>query len=133
MKKVFPLIITIVFVNLSAFCQIQRTIPTKPKIDTTSSQMQGEKVGRRQMMKELGLSRAQMGKFKEAMQDIKSQKAALEADTTLTPAARQEKGRELRKLQAEKMNGILDEVQRAKLKKMRLDKKDMKQEETGLQ
>jgi hypothetical protein len=40
----------------------------------------------------------------------------------------QPKSRELRKQQAEKMNAILDETQREKLKKLRLDKKDMKKE-----
>jgi Spy/CpxP family protein refolding chaperone len=88
MKKLITLTALLISFSLASFSQIQRSVTPKAKKDSAapiSNEMQGEdKMGRKEMMKELNLTRQQKMKLKEAMQDIKSQKAALDADTTLS-------------------------------------------------
>lgn len=129
MKKTISLAALLISFSLVSTAQIQRTVAPKPKKDSIINNMQGETVNRKQMMKELNLTREQRGKMKEAMQDVKTKKDAIDADTTLSTAARQQKMRELRKTQMEKMNDILTPEQKEKFRKIRLDKKDMKKGE----
>ncbi len=132
MKRSFPLVAFLLSLSSLSFSQIQRVSKSKPLQDSASAQMQSkpaDKNGRKQMLKELDLSREQRGKLKDIMKGGKSQKATLDADTTLSAPARQQKNRELKKLQAEKIMGILNEEQKTKFKKLRASQKGTKTEE----
>ncbi|MEP6677366.1 MAG: hypothetical protein ABJA78_19555 [Ferruginibacter sp.] len=128
MKKIVLFTGMMVALTSMSFSQIQRKAA---KLSTDSASMQApdnQQAGRKEMMRELNLSRQQKVKLKEAMQDMKAKKQAVDADTTLNASARQQKMRELKKMQLEKMNSILNEEQKEKLKQMRLNKKTGKKE-----
>lgn len=127
MKRV--IVFTAIAALFSSFCfgQIQRKQAKAMDSATTASAAQNSHSGG--MMRELNLDRQQKMKIKEAMQDMKAKKQSIDSDTTLTATVRQQKMKELRKIQIEKINSILTDQQREKLKQLRMDKKGAKKEE----
>lgn len=119
-------------VSLS-FAQVQRQ---KKQVDKTDSAgtgaVQKEDAGpnRKEMMKELNLTKEQKSKIKEFRQAAQSKKAAIEGDDTLKPEEKQAKLKDLRKELQKNTMSVLSREQKIKLLQMRSDKKGGAMEET---
>ena len=128
MKKIIAITLISVLTVTTSFAQIQRT--PKAKMDSAVTQeAAAPKTGRGQMIKSLNLTRQQKLKMKEIMQDSKAKKQAIDSDTTLVGAAKQQKMRALRKEQFEKINSMLTDEQKEKFKQLRSENKGMKKDE----
>lgn len=71
------------------------------------------------MAASLGLSDAQKAQMRPILQSARQQAKAIRADTTLTPAARQAKMKDLRRSTRQQTMAVLTPAQRQKLKSMR--------------
>ena len=80
---------------------------------------QQQKINRRDMMKELNLSKEQRKQLKEIRQSNQSAKAAIENNTGLSAEQKQKELKALRRQQLEKMKAILTPEQLEKFKKLR--------------
>src|SRR6476660_7201336 len=102
MKKIL-FILALTVSTASAMAQIERARKVKTTSDTTSTgaavTMNDDKQSRKEMIKELNLTKEQKGKFKEMQQNIKAKKEAIENDEKLSDTEKKEKLRELRKEQ----------------------------------
>ena len=129
MKKLM-IILALSAVTGSAMAQLQRAKKPKTTSDTTATgvaTMKEDKQSRKQMMRELNLTKEQKGKFKEMQQNMKAKKEEIENDDKLSDTEKKEKLRELRKEQMKNTDSILNDEQREKMKQMRKDKmKEMK-------
>lgn len=125
MKKVL-FILALTVSTASAMAQIERARKVKTTSDTTSTgaavTMNDDKQSRREMIKELNLTKEQKGKFKEMQQNMKAKKEAIENDEKLSDTEKKQKLRELRKEQMKATDNILNDEQREKMKQMRKDK-----------
>ncbi len=132
MKKLLSLIALSLIVSLS-FAQVQRQ---KKQVDKTDSSgtgaVQKEDAGpnRKEMMKELNLTKEQRSKIKEFRQAAQSKKAAIESDDTLKPEEKLAKLKDLRKELQKNTMSVLSKEQKMKLLQMRSDKKGGAMEET---
>jgi Spy/CpxP family protein refolding chaperone len=104
--------------------QIRRTGPDKPKTDSAGmpAPASEEKMKRKEMVKELKLTKAQKEKFKEMRKAAKNKKEGIEDNDKLSQEEKDKELKELRKEQGEKMDTLLTDEQKEKLKKIR--KKD---------
>ncbi|MEI2749483.1 MAG: hypothetical protein V9E88_12060 [Ferruginibacter sp.] len=119
MKKTAFLIL-LVTASISGFSQVRRESGnTINDSIITVADANKDKRSKREMMKELNLTRDQRQKLKEAKSSNQSAKAAIENDNTLTADQKKVKLRELRKAQLEKLKTILSPEQIEKLRKMR--------------
>lgn len=118
MKKTAFLIL-LVTMCASGFSQVRRESNIVKEDSVTVVDTQKDKRSRRDMMKELNLTRDQRQKLKESKSSNQSAKAAIENDNTLTADQKKVKLRELRKAQLEKLKTILSPEQIEKLRKMR--------------
>ena len=114
-----PLILT-AFILMSLFtsAQIERK-PMKVKSDSTSAASPGVETGkpnREEIFKELDLTREQRIKLKEIRQSNKEAKDAVENNTGLSDQDKKKQLRELQKAQAEKVQAILTDEQKAKFR-----------------
>jgi Spy/CpxP family protein refolding chaperone len=129
MKKVL-IMLAISTITATAMAQIQRAV--KPKAVTSDTTTTGssntmtpakdDKGSRREMIKELNLTREQKGKFREMQQNMKAKKEAIENDDKLSDIEKKEKLRALRKEQMTITDSILNDEQREKMRQMRKDK-----------
>jgi dTDP-4-dehydrorhamnose 3,5-epimerase-like enzyme len=110
MKKI-PFILMLSIFTSTGFAQVQRNQVKKTAIDPT----QQPKV----KIKELNLSKDQRGKLKEMKQENKAAKDEVENDATLSQRQKKQQLRALKRQHAEKMNTILTDDQRVKLREMR--------------
>ena len=110
MKKILFVLMLSIFAS-AGFAQVQRNQVKKPITD--SSQKAKVKI------KELNLSKEQRGKLKEMKQENKAAKDQVENDATLSDKQKKQQLRALKRQNAEKMNTILTDDQKAKLKEMR--------------
>jgi Spy/CpxP family protein refolding chaperone len=126
MKKICS-VITFVFLAACSFAQVQRnkaTTLTRPdSTGTVAEKRKGNGMDKKQMMKDLDLSREQKIKFKELRQSMKEKKEAIESDDKLSGPEKEAKLKELRKEQAKNTMSILTPEQKVKMLKMRKDKK----------
>jgi Spy/CpxP family protein refolding chaperone len=83
----------------------------------------GQKAKKKQMMKDLDLTKEQRGQMKEFHKSIKEKKETINNDPSLTEVQKKEKMKDLHKEQKEKMNTILTPEQKEKLKKERKNAK----------
>jgi len=119
----------IAFVLLTAcsFAQVQRnktTTLTRPdSTGTVTEKRKGNGMDKKQMMRELDLSKEQKIKFKELRQSMKEKKEAIENDDKLSDPEKEAKLKELRQEQAKNTMSILTPEQKVKMLKMRKDKK----------
>jgi len=126
MKKICSMI---AFVLLAAcsFAQVQRnkttTLARADSAGTVTEKRKGNEMDKKQMMRELDLSREQKVKFKELRQSMKEKKEAIENDDKLSGPEKEAKLKELRKEQAKNTMSILTPEQKVKMLKMRKDKK----------
>ena len=79
----------------------------------------GEALNRKQMMRDLNLTREQQIKLKDTRQSNREKMEVITNDDKLSTEQKEAKIRELKKAQAMNMQGILNEEQRQKMKAMR--------------
>ena len=116
--KIPVIILSILFSNLISNAQIKREPAVTAKTDTISfsSANTNEKMNRKDRLKELELTREQKIKMKEIRQSNQAAKAAIENNTGLSEEEKKKQLRALQKEQAQKVQAILTEEQRAKFK-----------------
>ncbi|MEO5944148.1 MAG: hypothetical protein ABIP30_08540 [Ferruginibacter sp.] len=110
MKKILFVLMLSIFTSVG-FAQVRRTQVKKPVPD--SSQKAKVKI------KELNLSKDQRGKLKEMKQENKTAKDQVENDATLSEKQKKQQLKALKRQNAEKMNTLLTDDQREKLREMR--------------
>ena len=79
--------------------------------------------GKQKALKELNLTKEQKQQVKAVRQDSKAEQDAIINDTTLTEAQRKEKLKIVKGDAAKKLQGILTEEQRSKLRTMKQGKR----------
>lgn len=115
-----------------SFAQVQRQKKEilKPGTDSTvTTQKEDAGLNKREMMKELNLTKEQKQKLKDFRQAAQAKKEAIENDNTLKPEERETKLKELRKEQMKNTMSVLSQEQKMKLLQMRRDKKGAKMDE----
>lgn len=115
MKKIFSVIFFAGIFVIKASAQIQRETDSTQNIVANS----GKKVQQREMMKNLNLTKEQIGQLKEFHRSIKQKKDGIINDATLTEEQRKSKLKELHKEQKEKLNSVLTPEQKEKLREER--------------
>jgi len=132
MKKIV-LMMALVFLATFSFAQVQRNKTSSlAKTDSTNTGIEKKKadgMDKKQMLKELDLSREQKIKLKELRQSMKQKKEAIENDDKLSDPEKQTKLKELRQEQAKNTMSILTPEQKVKMLKLRKEKKGMEMEE----
>ena len=110
-------------ISILSIAQVQRTGTPSRKTDSVATAQgtnnAGNDMNKKKMMRELDLTKEQKIKLKEAREANKSKQEAISNDDKLTPEQKDAKMRELRRTQAQNMQGILNEEQKAKMKAMR--------------
>jgi Spy/CpxP family protein refolding chaperone len=119
MKKLFVFAISLGFFAPHATAQVKREV--NPSQTSQSNAVQKNK--KKEMMKELNLTKEQRGQMKEFHKSMKQKKEDINNDNTLTEAQKKDKMKELHKEQKEKMKAILTPEQKEKMKEQ---KKNMK-------
>ncbi len=121
MMKIFSLILLMTANVLFANAQTQRkkNNPPTTAADSVTSVTGKPNQQKKQMLKELNLSKIQKSKLKAIRQMAKQQKEAIDNDETLSPAQRETKLKDLKREQAKNTMDILNEEQKAAMKKMR--------------
>ncbi len=131
MKKVTAFIVLTFIISLS-FAQVQRKVKAENKSDSSTNTIErkkGDKVNKKQMIRELDLTKEQKGKLKEQRKSAKDKKEAIQNNESLSAEQKEAKLKELQKEQAKSTMGILNEEQKEKMKKMRKEKKAKKMDE----
>ena len=135
MKKLMALVAFSLIISLS-FAQVQRQKKVKANTDSTRAVAAAKEdagLNKREMMKELDLSKEQKSKIKEFRQAAQSKKAAIESDDSLKADEKQAKLKELRRELQKNTLSVLSREQKMKLLQMRNDKKGGAMEETDNQ
>ena len=104
-------------VTLTASAQIERK-PVIAKADSTQTtgNVKANKQTQKDRLKDLDLTKEQKAKVKEIRQAGKSAKEAIEKNTELSETDKKKQLRDLQKAQAQKVQAILTEEQKAKFK-----------------
>lgn len=113
-------------ITFASFAQIQRQKKETAKTDSSASaavQTKDEGPNKKEMMKELDLSKEQKLKIKAFRQDAQAKKDAIENDITLKPEEKQAKLKDVRKELQQNTMSVLTREQKLKLLKMRSEKK----------
>jgi hypothetical protein len=123
MKKILSLLLfctAVVTVN----AQIQRKKTVVADSAAVSTDKAAKTTGdRKQMLKELNLTKAQKVKLKGMRQDGKTKMDAVQNDTQLSAEEKKTKLKELKKQQLQNTLSVLNDEQKAKFKQMQKDKK----------
>ena len=131
MKKVILLFI-ICISNLFAVAQTQRK-KNNPQSSTADSATgvinKTNRQYKKQMVKDLNLTKIQKSKLKEIRHTGKQKKEAIENDATLTAAQRETKLKDLKRELAKNTMELLNDEQKAKMKQMRKEKNQQSIEE----
>jgi hypothetical protein len=125
MKRIIAVTVLSLAFSLS-FAQVQRQKKEVDKSDSsanTTAQKQDAGMDRKEMMRDLDLTKEQKGKLKEIRQAGKAKKEAIENDEKLSADEKQAKLKDLKKEQAKSTMSILSREQKLKLLKMRQEKK----------
>jgi hypothetical protein len=133
MKKLSVLIV-FSFIVTSSFAQVERKSNHSVKTDSvkhnTVSKHDSDGVNKRQMMKDLNLSKEQKIKLKEARQANKAKKEAIENDAKLSNEEKEAQLKALHQEQAKNTMNILNEEQKEKIKRKLKEKKGRKSEKS---
>lgn len=125
------LLMVVCFAGFSTFAQIQRKVADTNRV--TENRQSGvrndqasisKKKDQLKMVKELKLTREQKGKLKEMRQANEAKRAAIMNDDSLTEAQKQAQLKAIQRAGAVDLQGILNETQKKKMKKLRKDRKD---------
>ena len=125
MKKYSSIVVLFTLISFLSQAQVQRA-PVKQRTDsvTTTAKIEKDNKSKKEIFKELDLSREQKVKLKELNQSMKASKEALENDTTLTEADKKAKLKALKKEQAQKIQALLTEEQKIKFRELRNKNRD---------
>lgn len=118
------LVLALTLISLLSFAQVERKTAVKDQADSVSTASFKEQAGkndRKQMIKDLHLTREQQAKMKEIYQSGRSKKEALLNDNKLTNEDRQAKLRVLQKEQFDNTMRILNDEQKQKMRNGRAD------------
>jgi Spy/CpxP family protein refolding chaperone len=111
------------FISLLSLAQVQRVVTPKPADSLSrlngSPDEKNNRGNRKQMMRELNLTREQRGKIKEIRQSNMAKRDEINNNDSLTPAQKEAKLRELKRSQAQSTMSILSDEQKAKAKAIR--------------
>lgn len=117
MKKLL-FVFTICLLTTAGFSQVQRKVVK----DTSTASANSNKQNRKQTFAELDLTKEQKSKLKEMRQANKSGRDEVENDTTLTADQKKQKLNAMKSENARKMNDLLTDDQKKKMRKMRKQK-----------
>ncbi len=130
MKKLSALIVCSFIITL-CFAQVERksnhavkTDSVKHRIDTRDD---SGRVNRKQMMKELNLSKEQKIQLKEARRASKAKKETIENDDKLGKEEKEAQLKTLREEQAKGTMDVLNDEQKEKIKRRMKEKKGKKE------
>lgn len=121
--KIPAIAISLLAITLTASAQIERKTETL-KTDSAKTEVatvKADKQSRKELMKDLDLTREQRSKMKEIMQANKAAKDAIDNNSQLSEQEKKKQLRELKKDQAQKIQAILTPEQREKFKANRQD------------
>ena len=114
------------FISVFSIAQVQRVVTPKPLDSTARSNGNiGEKnnrADRKQMLRELNLTKEQRVKFKEMRQANMAKRDEINNNDSLTQEQKDAKLRELKRTQAQSTMTILNDEQKEKMKAMRAAK-----------
>ena len=118
-KATFCLAFT--FFSFLSIAQVQRVVTPKP-VDSGSATKENltdnKKVDRKQMFRELNLSKEQRSKLKEIRQSNTAKRDAISNNDSLTQDQKDARLRELKREKAQSIMPVLNEEQKAKMKTM---------------
>jgi hypothetical protein len=112
--KTPALILALLFSSFISTAQIER-IPKK----TDSLAGSNSRSGKKDLVKELGLSTGQQAKLKEIRQTIRMKRKAIDNNDQLSDEEKKKQLRELQRSQAKSIEEILTDEQREKFRKNR--------------
>ena len=103
-----------------SMAQVQRT-PVKQKTDSSTvvTDPEKNKGSRKEMFRELDLTKEQKMKMKEINQSMKASKESIENDTALSEIEKKEKLRALKKEHVQKIQALLTEEQKVKFRQLK--------------
>ncbi len=128
MKKIISLLLTVVVV-INANAQVQRKHTVQNVKDTAATMnMADDKMKKKDMMRELNLTKQQRLKLKEMRQAGKAKMDEIENDSKLSDSEKKLKLKELKKQQMEGTMSVLNDEQKAKMKAMRKEQKGNKKD-----
>lgn len=120
MKKT-ALCLAFTFISFLSIAQLQRVV-TPRRVDSASAVKEkfneDNKAGRKQMLRELNLTKEQRSKLKEIRQTNKAKTEAVNNNDSLTQEQKDAKLRELKREKAQSIMPVLNEEQKAKMKTM---------------
>ena len=135
MKKISILLLFAGSISLS-FAQVQRTkTASKQSSDSLSATIETKQTGKlkkRQMMRELDLTKEQTGKLKEIKQANKAKTEEVLNNDKLTQEEKDAKLKTLHQQQAKNTLTVLNDEQKGKIKKMRTEKRKNKKSGTEM-
>ena len=135
MKKISILLLFAGSISLS-FAQVQRTkTASKQSSDSLSATIETKQTGKlkkRQMMRELDLTKEQKGKLKEIKQANKAKTEEVLNNDKLTQEEKDAKLKTLHQQQAKNTLTVLNDEQKGKIKKMRTEKRKNKKSGTEM-
>jgi hypothetical protein len=116
--KIPVIMISLLLASLLSTAQIERQPNVAGKLDTIAfiKSEKNDKMNRKDRLKELDLTKEQKIKLKEIRQSNQAAKAAIENNTGLSEEEKKKQLRALQKEQAQKVQAILTEDQKAKFK-----------------
>ena len=117
--KIPAIVLLFLLASLFSAAQIERKPIAAVKTDSTSvasASGTNEKMNRKDRLKELDLTKEQKIKLKEIRQGNQAAKSAIENNTRLSEEEKKKQIRALQKEQAQKVQTILTEEQKAKFK-----------------
>ncbi len=131
MKKIFfALLTTTIFFTANAQVQRKKTALPADSTVNTSAKSSG---GKKEMFKELNLTKEQRVKLKELRQDGKAKMDEVQNDSKLSDADKQLKVKALKAEQLKITMALLNEEQKEKLKQQRKQKKGQKDDDTMME
>lgn len=109
--KLPGLFLILLLSSVITFAQVERVPPAK------TDSLSGTSIsGKKDLVKDLGLSTGQQAKLKEIRQTIKMKRKAIDNNDQLTDEERKKQVRELQKEQAKYIEGILTDEQKEKFR-----------------
>lgn len=120
--KTRGLILVLLLCSVISFAQIERKpAPARPADSVANNQpvSKMDKANRKDLLKDLDLTREQKGKLKEIRQAGKAKKEAIENNGQLSEDEKKKQLRELQKEQAKAIQAILTDEQKEKFKAKR--------------
>ena len=130
-KMKFPGLVLILLISSQiSFAQVERkTFPAKQadSVSISSGSNKTEKLSRKDIIKELDLTREQKIKLKGIRQDNMAKQGAIENNSQLSGSEKKMQLRALQKEQAQNIQAILTEEQKEKFKSIRQKEKKEKE------